>query len=437
MIHAAGGETEGSAGRIPRILAMELETGGHHPGYLQNLTRYWVEHGLIGKLDFLVTPKFVTKHPDVAADITRAAAQGVQLIPITADEHRHLEQSPFRRWMRGWELFQTYARRLECDHAVVMYFDFFQMPSVLGTRPPCPFSCVYFRPTFHYHTFPNYDGSWKERFKAWRKRWVFSRVLRNPRLANVFCLDPFVTGYIEDQFRPDCRMVYFPDPVRIHGESLDVVEFRRELGIEPSRRVYLLLGGLDRRKGVLPLLAAIERLPSEVAAKFCLLMVGPVHPDQKQDVYDQIAKLRRTSSAQIVLKDEFVVDREVQRFYQAADVILATYQRHMGMSSALVRAGAAGKPVMSAAYGLMGELVRRRRLGDVVDTEDLGAIAAGIQRWIDVDLTTVFDAEEARRFAAENDANETGRVFFDTLLGPKTTPHPRRTSPDAPSSDGS
>jgi len=400
----------------PRIVALELEVSGHHPGYIFNLAKFWAESACVGQLDFVVTPKFLDRHADVVATIGEFRDSGVNVVSITDEEFRDLESTPWLKYFKGWKLFCQYAQERQADHGLLMYSDFFQLPSILGRRAPCPFSCIYFRPTFHYQRFANYLPRWSERFKAMRKSWLLRQVLRNSSLEFLFCLDPFAVEYIEGHFQTQARIVHLPDPVMIRPDSGDKADMlRSELGIEKGRRVFLLLGCLDRRKGVRQLLESLWRLSEDITRQSCFVLTGPVEKALKQDVDQLISQLRQSSPAQIVLVDRFVPDQQVQDYYHLADVVLATYQRHMGMSSALVRAAFAGKPVLSANYGLMGELVRRRRLGITTDSTTSNGIAAGIERAFRLQPQEMFDAEEAHLFALENSADNTARKLFTNL----------------------
>jgi glycosyltransferase involved in cell wall biosynthesis len=67
--------------------------------------------------------------------------------------------------------------------------------------------------------------------------------------------------------------------------------------------------------------------------------------------------------------------QEVQICFELADVVLMLYQGHTGMSSVLVRAAMAGKAMLGTELGMIGELIRARGLGKVVDASD--ALAVG------------------------------------------------------------
>jgi glycosyltransferase involved in cell wall biosynthesis len=196
------------------------------------------------------------------------------------------------------------------------------------------------------------------------------------------------------------------------GEA-NVEKLRENLAIELNRRVFLMFGSLQKRKGIYQLFDAIARLPSHLCQKLCLLFVGPI--DSPTVFHNRIAHLCESLPIQIITQDQFVPDRDIQPYFQLADVILAPYQRHIGMSAILVRAAAAGKPVLSTNYGLMGEIVKRYKLGIAVDASIPAEIAQGLTQFITHSPETFFDRSRMQCFAEENLAEKFATTVFQNL----------------------
>lgn len=399
-----------------RVLAYEIETEGHHPCYVMNFALAWLNQGVDADLDFLVTPKFFHRHPDTVEFVQALSSSGIRIHAITEEEESRMERVSRLRYFHGWRLFCEYAERWSVDHGLVMYSDFFQLPIVLGRKAPCPFSMIYFRPTFHYSGFQSYRPSFKESLRGWRKKVLLQQVLKKPELSILYCLDEVVVDYIQSNMQPGCRVQRLADSFTEYDEStVRPSEIRTSLGIDPDRRVFMLLGVLDRRKGVVELLNCLKLVSDEAAKKMCILLVGKVHDSHREEVLALIKQVQDESPVQLVLHDAFIPDEDVQYHFDMTDVVLATYQRHMGSSHALIRASCAGKPVLSADYGLMGELVHRRKLGETVDTTDSTAMAKALERFATVDLRETFDADVSSKFAAENLPEQLGRDLAQML----------------------
>ena len=387
-----------------RVVAFEMEVQGHHPGYVKSFARTWVENEIPGAIDFVVTPRFYELHSDEVNYVENLSDQGVTIRKLTDAEADRMERVSYLRYFHAWRYFCEYAERLSADHGLLMYYDFFQLPSVVGRKCPVPYSGIYFRPTFHYHLLQSYQPTFRERLKAWRKKALLSRVVRDPQLRRLYCLDEFAVDYMKQAFRTTTEFQHLADSFTIYATSHErQQQLRTEFGVEAGRRLFTLLGVLDRRKGVAELLACLSRMSSEAAKKTCVLLVGVVHPNQREVVEELTRKVASETDIQVVLHNQFIREEDIQHIYDMSDIILATYQGHMGSSSALIRAALAGKPVLSADYGLMGEIVERRQLGVLVDTRDPAAMAAQMQRLaMAPDLSVFYDPEQATKYAAEN-----------------------------------
>jgi len=403
---------------VRKLMLFDLSVGGHHPAYIQHLLRYWCEQELPGKLDIVVLPKFMQQHSDVVDIAFSCSQKNINFVAITSEEETVLKSrnSSLNRAFRAfqeWHLLCKYAASLEVDQGLIMYFDTCELPLALGSRLPCPFSSIYFRPTFHYYDFANYMPSRKERLQQWREKFSMSRILHHPQMQTLFCLDPFVTKHI-DKFHSKVRAVHLPDPVQISsGSEFNLEKLRESLGIDPDKQVFLLFGSLtDRRKGIHQLLEAISILPATLCQKLCLVLAGEADPIERVPLESQIAAVCQTQPVQIIGHYEFIPEPDVNAYFQLADVVLTPYQRHVGMSGILLLAAAAQKPVLSSNYGLMGEIVQRYSLGLTVDSTVPGEIAKGLTRLLLESPKELCDYTKMNKFVEQNSAEEFARVIF-------------------------
>lgn len=112
-----------------------------------------------------------------------------------------------------------------------------------------------------------------------------------------------------------------------------------------------------------------------------------------------IDALTADSALQIVVRDQYVNDTQIQHYFEMADVVLALYQRHVGSSGILIRAAAAGKPVLASDYGLMGEWVRQSKLGFTINSEQPSQITEAIGAFLGSGQVNNFDLTSATQFA--------------------------------------
>ena len=405
----------------PRLMLFDLALGGHHGNYIQHLIDYADQEEFFGVIDIVVLPQFSDVHQDAVVAIANSKHPQINLIPILVTEEASLglRNSGVNRAIRNfreWEVFCQYAQKLQTTYALIMYLDTYALPIAFGEKSPCPFSGIYFRPTFHYSTFANYQHSWKETIQHLREKITLDQILRRPQLHKLLCLDPFVIKSLRSH-QHNSKMIHLADPVSFSPPALDdISSFRTKLGIEKHHQVFLLFGALDERKGIYQILDAIEILPPEVTQNFCLLIVGKTNAEERARIQPKICALRQTYSIQILEFYDFISESEVSRYFQAADVILATYQRHVGMSGILLLAAAAGKPVLSSNYGLMGELVRHYQLGLAVDSSLPADIAKALSRYVLESPATFCDRAKMSLFAEQNSIELYSSTVFQCVV---------------------
>ncbi|HEY9603282.1 MAG TPA: glycosyltransferase [Allocoleopsis sp.] len=401
-----------------KLLVFELGYTGHYSSYLRHLAEYWCKHQLPGHLDIVVSPSFVKHHGEVLEIAASCQQNNLNFVAITPAEEASLipRKSSMNRALRSfqeWKLLRKYATQLGATHCLLLYFDSFQSAIASGAKLPCPFSGIYFRPTFHYRTFAGYVPSWRNRLQHWREKFVIlPRIMNHPQLRSLFCLDPFVVKPME-RFRSKASAIHLPDPVQIYGvpKQHDLKTFKESLGIEPGRTVFLLFGALyDGRKGVHQVLDAISALSPDLCQKLCLLLVGQL--GDNSPIPAQLAELSQNLPLQAIIRDGFVPEQDVQLYFQSADVILAPYQRHIGMSGILVQAAAAGRPLLSTNYGLMGEITRCWQLGLAVDATDPSEIAKGLTRFLLESSDELSDRTKMAAFAELNSAEHFASLIF-------------------------
>lgn len=401
-----------------RAMAFEMQTGGHHPSYIRNFALQWAERIPHASIDFVVTRQFLKQHAEVVQLVNSIAPDRIQIHVMSDEEDHRVRNESKLREFAGWKIFCDYARRLQADKAMLMYSDHFQVPMLLGQRAPCPVSCIYFRPTFHYHQFSDYQPTWKQQLAAIRKKLLLGRLLHQKQMDALFCLDPFAVQYIQHHLPTHVRIRRLPDAfVQPEIPQQRLNQLRRELHIGDGRKVLLLLGILDSRKGPMQLLEAVDALTDEVKRELCLLVIGKLDESIAGDVLQKIGLLQSQNRMQLVVRNQYISDTLVQDYYQIADVALTTYQQHMGMSSALIRAALAQIPVLSSSYGLMGEMVKRYQLGIVADTTDPNDFVRGLAQAITLPADQCFDRQSALAFAALHTPQALGETLAE-WIGP-------------------
>ncbi len=396
-------------------MLFDLYHQGHHGQHVRVLVDHWVRHGLPGRLDVVVSRAFCERFPEVLD--TAAGAPAVAVHPV--DGPLGLRDKAGRRAVLANDRrIGRHLRRAVLehrpDHCVLLYFDHVQFSLATGLRfdVPVRFSGTYFRPSFYYRPPSGGRPALRAALDGVQKRALLRLALRNPHVDTLFCLDPYAVGPIR-RLGAAARVVHLPEPFEAGRPLAEPAgETRRRLGVEAGRRVLLLFGSLDPRKGVLELLDACRALPDALARRACLVMAGEA-TGARREIGEAVAEVRARGALQVVHLDAFIPDAEMHRLFQAASLVLLPYQGHVGSSGVVVRAAAAGVPVLGPEYGMLGALIDDRRLGLSVDTGRPADIARGLARFLDGRAPFPFDAASARAYAEAN----TERAMASTLFG--------------------
>lgn len=384
--------------------------GGHYAHYLEALVDGWSLRTSSGRvsdrLAMVVTPEIARTHPRLPEKARDAGIQWVEFRSPLADPNDRIGRE---RWMRA-SLAETLPA-LRPDHLFFSYLDHFLL-TVSFSRLGVPMSGILFRPSFHYEELGvSQPLTRRERLGEGLKRELLRLALR--RIDRVFLLDDTAV-----------------EPIRNLGTKAtplalpEVFDARPSLGrpafltsLEPGRHMFTSLGVLDRRKGVLEVLDAVRQVPEDLQRRTALVVAGHLCADVRDDAETALRTIRQTTRVQIIVEDRFLNEEEVQPTIELADTVLVPYQRHTGSSGILIRAAAAGRPVIASDYGLVGLNVRRHRLGEAVDATSPARLREALVRRLE-GLSPGFDRRRAHAFASANTAERHARTIFDGILGP-------------------
>lgn len=408
-------------------LVFDLAATGHHASYIEYLARHWLAHRRRGRLAVVVSPEFFERHGRVVGmdggDALRFFKVDPGELPRTPDTATRPSRLELLRYsLDEWRVLGRYCRQLGAGHAVVMQIDVaLQGPLALGVRTHCPVSGIYFRPTFHYPALTGQSFDLGDRVRALRQRALLWRAMRHRDLGYVFSLDPHAVGAIASLAGRGerGRALHLPDPVDIPAaDPARCAAIRAELGVPSGtehrdHKVLLLFGALGPRKGLFQVLEALPLLPAELAARTTLLLVGRPVAHAAERIRQAVAQAAGASPARVILHDSFVPEADVQRYFELADVVLGTYQRHLGSSGILIRAAAAHTPILASDYGLLGVQTREHAVGLPVDAASPDAIAAGLTRLLTGE--PVHDPARMSRFAAANAYPRYAETLLDAV----------------------
>lgn len=171
---------------------------------------------------------------------------------------------------------------------------------------------------------------------------------------------------------------------------------RQRLGLPAEGVLFGCAGGLDSRKGIDHLLHATAAAASQLGDAR-LVLIGRVAPPIRALLDGPLAELQR--SGRLLLEDRYVSEAELDCVFSALDLVVTPYPRHVGSSGIVVRAAAAGRPLLGSDYGWVGWSIREHGLGHTVDVTHPTAFVKALTRAVR-EAPDYRPGDAARAFAA-------------------------------------
>ncbi len=233
------------------------------------------------------------------------------------------------------------------------------------------------------------------------EEFLYWKMLRRDSLRRFFTIDKSLVEYV-GQRQPELahKVDYVPDPVEIRAE-MSRADARALLRLSPRSCVVLVYGEIEKRKGIECLLRATDDPNFPVDA--VIVLAGPQTEEVRALVGGERA-CRLRLDGRLVEVDRFLVGRDEDVVFGAADIVWLGYENFYWMSAVMIQAGRAGLPVIASPSGLVGRLNREHLLGLEVVPSDRSAVAGAVRRLAADTLLAAELGENGRRLARSHDA---------------------------------
>jgi len=373
---------------LHRILLFDTITDGHHPDYLIHLISYYSTHQEV-ELFVATGESFKSQFDARQKAEDNQWGENVIFLGIPTDKINSIHSKPiYLRSFIEWNMLVDMAKKINASHALLMYFDYYQLGILIGKKAPCPVSAIYFRPNFS----ENDQGIYPQ-----IKKWMIAQVLKSGQIQNLFCLVHSLIPYL-NELKTQTNIIPICDPVKQFQVSTpEITEFKNKFKIPTDKKIFLNFGYLDDRKGMEVFIDACATLPKKKLAKISLMLAGPV-PEYYEKIIE--AKLAQVPELEVIRCYGYLPAREVQICFELSDVVLILYQDFLNMSSVLIRAAMSNKPSFATHTGMIGELVSRNNLGITVDSTSISEVAGELTQVIENGIS--YSEDHLKQVGGEN-----------------------------------
>jgi D-inositol-3-phosphate glycosyltransferase len=173
----------------------------------------------------------------------------------------------------------------------------------------------------------------------------------------------------------------FPDT------SLTPSEAKQQLGVKDDEKTILFFGRIRPYKGIEHLLAAFQQLVKS-DPKYRLIIAG--EPKKGSEAYlDEIRQIasRDFKSGEIILKFQFIPDREMEIYLKGGDVLVLPY-KDIFQSGVLFLAYSFGLPVVATDVGSFREEIVEGKTGFICKPGDPVDLAKTLETYFLSDIHT-------------------------------------------------
>jgi glycosyltransferase involved in cell wall biosynthesis len=264
----------------------------------------------------------------------------------------------------------------------------------LNVKFSCPVSGIWFHPyalDSIYRWMPPLD-------KRMRHRGFIHRNLRRQKahlkIRHFFFLDPAATKRIA-KINPAMSATTLPDPWE-KLPDLNQLEARNRFELPKEKIIFLHIGSSEKRKGLYDTLKAFQQLSLDptISKRILLLRVGENGRAGKTAL-----GLLNSLVAQEIVKtvDGFVPEKDFIEYFAAADWVLLPYRKFRHSSGIFSNAVAAGKPIIAADYGMIGNHVRDNACGLLFRHQSASDLACVIRNAADSSVAPKWDQSIRKR----------------------------------------
>jgi glycosyltransferase involved in cell wall biosynthesis len=374
-----------------RVVIFEPDLTGHHAPYLRHLLSSLAELEVEA---IVLTSRGASQSRQFALHLRDATAGA------TWDECLDQQSISIRYTARLVGELLAGLKRHHADHGWAPFADYLSLylgaRAMIGRRiewpPGVQTEGLCFRSTFAYPA-----PHWRKHLGRTASRLFLPR-------ANwdiLHFLDPIPYQLTCKKFPEHAhRFRLMPDPVE-STPPVDMEAAREKLGIPISGRYIGCMGVLNNRTALERLLLAFRQ--AKLQGESRLLMAGPMSETVRDCVDRRFGDL--VGAGRVVTIDRHLNLDEVALAVSACDVVCVPTKFRTGSSSFIVRAAAAGKPVVADDFGWTGWAIGRFELGWRVDVRNISRFASTLRSAVEnVDSRTPSPAAErfVRFHSAEN-----------------------------------
>ncbi len=363
-----------------RILLYDTSPSAHLLDFIDFILQYFCLHSFPEiEVELLFHPHTFERLPQETLD--RIVPSGIKIQVVEPDWRAKMDvcKSLNERTIVEEAYLTDLLTKRHFDHLILLQLDYcYQLLlgkwAVKNSFKELKMSGVLLRP------YTRIPFSWQKDVLATKLiRWAKNRImLLNKGLVKVFLFndDKSVNAFNRKPFL-SARFEYLPDPVAVRPFS--VTDIRQKYGIAADKHLLVQVGGVQRRKNILTIIEALNKLTPAQQANTCFLIAGYCEEKAfEQSILERIDN----SAVQIIFDNTFIDNDLFESAIQQADLVFTVYQDFYWSSGIVGNVAKHGTALLASSEGVMGDIIRQYGLGLTVNPNDVQAMTQQIAQFL-------------------------------------------------------
>jgi glycosyltransferase involved in cell wall biosynthesis len=217
----------------------------------------------------------------------------------------------------------------------------------------------------------------KQSFASLRKGILNINYLLNLNNSkNIAVLDPGIINELTNRYSSK-KFTFLPDIISEASPDTLFNEYQEIINLAAGRKIILLIGAIDKRKGLLNLLNSCKLLDEK---KYFFLIAGKIHYNTfSTKEQSDLKTLKKDVRNSFFYEQKIATESHFNALIALSDIVFAAYIDFPYSSNMIGKATFFNKPIIVSRGYLMQEIVEKYNLGIAVSQNNIIEIASAIE----------------------------------------------------------
>lgn len=368
-----------------RRVATYVEFGltGHRGVWMRGVVEAFKNLGSGWQLNIWVPKAFLHDHKELCSDYLNH--RNVYSSNIFFKTHDQANEHP--ALLKKFEVIKRCVLEDNADVCfIALELDSCLKEIAFSRRDACKAKIIGIRrgPFLHYLKFTNPARRRGLSIRMYFREYLLNFLVAHRRtVGDILCLDPLAPAFY-NAILGTSKFRYLPSDVM---QIEHIPDMHQDISLPKDRDIVLFTGMIDKRKGTLEFLLALENAferNADFQSQVAVVFAGLVTIDVKDAFYEAISHLKAAyPDSMLLIYNRYLTDQEYISLILASSVVCIPYVKFVGMSGVLIHAANYGCLVLASQFGLIGELVQRYDLGVVCDESNPAELADALCRCVE------------------------------------------------------